>query len=70
VANDNQVFLEMLTSLLAVEFDVVASAEDGKSAPELVPRVSSECCDSTPLTDSTDALYRAPERSGWLLCGR
>lgn len=32
MADDNTAFLRRLTSLLAVEFDVVATAADGKSA--------------------------------------
>jgi two-component system response regulator NreC len=37
-ADDQPAFLRELVSLLAVEFDVVATAEDGQSALELVQR--------------------------------
>lgn len=36
VADDNPAFRQKLTSLLAIEFDVVATAADGKSALDLV----------------------------------
>jgi response regulator NasT len=36
VADDNPSFRQKLTSLLAIEFDVVATAADGKSALDLV----------------------------------
>jgi DNA-binding NarL/FixJ family response regulator len=38
VADDNPAFLRELTSLLAVEFDVVATAADGQSALDLIRR--------------------------------
>jgi len=38
VADDNPVFLRKLTSLLAAEFDVVATAADGRSALDLICR--------------------------------
>jgi DNA-binding NarL/FixJ family response regulator len=38
VADDNPAFLRELTSLLEAEFDVVATAADGKSALELIRR--------------------------------
>jgi DNA-binding NarL/FixJ family response regulator len=38
VADDNSAFLRELTSLLAAEFDVVATAVDGKSALDLIRR--------------------------------
>ena len=38
VADDNPAVLEKLTSLLAVEFDVVATAADGKLALDLIGR--------------------------------
>jgi DNA-binding NarL/FixJ family response regulator len=38
VADDNAAFLQKLVSLLAVEFDVVATAADGKSALDLIHR--------------------------------
>jgi CheY-like chemotaxis protein len=38
VADDNPVFLRELTSLLGAEFDVVATAADGKSALDLIHR--------------------------------
>jgi DNA-binding NarL/FixJ family response regulator len=38
VADDNPAFLRELTSLLAAEFDVVATALDGKSALDLIRR--------------------------------
>lgn len=36
VADDNMAFLRELTSLLAVDFDVVATASDGRSALNLI----------------------------------
>jgi len=36
VADDNPLFLRELVSLLSLEFDVVATAEDGQSALDLV----------------------------------
>jgi two-component system response regulator DegU len=36
VADDNPPFLQFLVSLLAADFDVVATASDGKSALELI----------------------------------
>jgi DNA-binding NarL/FixJ family response regulator len=36
VAEDNQEVLHMVTSILATEFDVVATATDGKSAVEII----------------------------------
>jgi DNA-binding NarL/FixJ family response regulator len=36
VADDNPPFLQKLTSLLAVEFDVAATAADGRSALDLI----------------------------------
>jgi len=38
VADDNPAFLRELTSLLEAEFDVVATAADGKSALDLIRR--------------------------------
>jgi DNA-binding NarL/FixJ family response regulator len=38
VADDSQAFLEKLTSLLAAEFDIVATAKDGKTALDLIRR--------------------------------
>jgi DNA-binding NarL/FixJ family response regulator len=38
VADDNPAFLQKLTSLLAVEFDVVATATDGKTALDFIRR--------------------------------
>jgi DNA-binding NarL/FixJ family response regulator len=38
VADDNCAFLEKLTSLLADDFEIMATASDGKSALELVRR--------------------------------
>ena len=38
VADDNPAFLQELTSLLKVEFDVVVTAADGKSALDLIRR--------------------------------
>jgi DNA-binding NarL/FixJ family response regulator len=38
VADDNPAFLRELTSLLAAEFDVVATAADGKLALDLIRR--------------------------------
>jgi len=38
VAEDNEAFLQKLISLLAVEFDVVGAAADGKSALDLIRR--------------------------------
>jgi DNA-binding NarL/FixJ family response regulator len=38
VADDNVPFLQELVSLLATEFDVVATARDGKSALDLIKR--------------------------------
>ena len=38
VADDNPAFLKTITSLLAVEFDVVATARDGKTALDLIRR--------------------------------
>jgi DNA-binding NarL/FixJ family response regulator len=38
VADDNAAFLQKLTSLLSVEFDVVATAADGRSALALIRR--------------------------------
>jgi DNA-binding NarL/FixJ family response regulator len=38
VADDSPAFLQKLTSLLSVEFDVIATAADGKSALELIRR--------------------------------
>jgi len=38
VADDNSAFLRELTSLLRPEFDVVATAADGKTALELIRR--------------------------------
>ena len=38
VADDNPAFLREVTSLLAVEFDVVATATDGKLALDLIRR--------------------------------
>jgi len=38
VADDNPPFLQNVVSLLAAEFDVVATASDGRSALELVRR--------------------------------
>ena len=38
VADDNPAFLREVTSLLAVEFDVVATAADGKLALDLIRR--------------------------------
>jgi DNA-binding NarL/FixJ family response regulator len=38
VADDNSAFLKKITSLLAVEFDVVATATDGNSALDLIRR--------------------------------
>jgi len=38
VAEDNPAFLQKLISLLAVEFDVVGAAGDGKSALDLIRR--------------------------------
>jgi DNA-binding NarL/FixJ family response regulator len=39
VADDNAAFLQKLTSLLEVDFDIVATATDGKSAVELIRRL-------------------------------
>jgi DNA-binding NarL/FixJ family response regulator len=39
VAEDHPAFLHELTSLLAAEFDIVATATDGKSALELIRRL-------------------------------
>lgn len=36
VADDNPAFLQKLTSLLAVEFDIVAIARDGKTALDFI----------------------------------
>lgn len=36
VADDNPAFCQLLSSLLSVEFDVVATAADGKSALDLI----------------------------------
>jgi DNA-binding NarL/FixJ family response regulator len=38
VADDNSAFLKKITSLLAVEFDVVATATDGNTALDLIRR--------------------------------
>ena len=38
MADDNPAFLKTITSLLAVEFDVVATARDGKTALDLIRR--------------------------------
>ena len=38
VADDNRAFLQELTSLLAAEFDVVATATNGRSALDLIRR--------------------------------
>ena len=38
VADDSPLFLQKLISLLAVEFDVVATAADGKTALDLIRR--------------------------------
>lgn len=38
VADDNPAFRQKLTSLLAIEFDVVATAADGESALDLIRR--------------------------------
>jgi DNA-binding NarL/FixJ family response regulator len=39
VADDNAAFSQKLTSLLEVDFDIVATATDGKSAVELIRRL-------------------------------
>jgi two-component system nitrate/nitrite response regulator NarL len=38
LADDNSAFLKTITSLLAIEFDVVATATDGNSALDLIRR--------------------------------
>jgi two-component system nitrate/nitrite response regulator NarL len=38
LADDNSAFLQKITSLLAIEFDVVATATDGNSALDLIRR--------------------------------
>src|ERR1700745_416134 len=38
VADDNPAFLQKLISLLEVDFDIVATATDGKSALDLIRR--------------------------------